>query len=82
LKKATKIVFELEAGDCLYLPCGWFHEVCSFGDKGEMHLAMNYWYAPPTNSSPQSPYPDDYWKEVGWLPVNDVLESMRADKAI
>ncbi len=25
-------VAELHAGDALYLPCGWFHDVASFGD--------------------------------------------------
>ena len=41
---------ELNAGDMLYLPCGWFHEVQSFGSGEEGgHLALNYWFHPPDN---------------------------------
>jgi len=48
---AAKIVptttFSLNAGDALYLPCGWFHEVFSTPSPAEeMHLAVNYWYHP------------------------------------
>jgi Cupin-like domain len=35
---------ELYAGDALYLPAGWFHEVTSHGG---LHLAVNYWVHPP-----------------------------------
>ena len=53
---------ELKAGEQLYLPCGWFHEVRSYGDSAEGgHLALNYWFHPPDNLDPsvkamQSPY--------------------------
>lgn len=30
----------LNAGDCLYLPAGWFHEVSSAGK----HVAINHWF--------------------------------------
>lgn len=30
----------LKAGDCLYLPAGWFHEVSSSGK----HIAINHWF--------------------------------------
>jgi hypothetical protein len=33
--KHTALVVELVAGDMLYLPAGWFHEVTSFSDTGE-----------------------------------------------
>src|SRR4051794_1606094 len=33
--------FELFAGDMLYLPTGWFHQVTS--RKGR-HMAINYWW--------------------------------------
>ena len=39
---------ELNAGDALYLPASWFHEVRSFGQE-EGHLALNYWFHPPDN---------------------------------
>ena len=53
---------ELNAGEQLYLPCGWFHEVRSYGDSEQGgHLALNYWFHPPDNLNPslqamQSPY--------------------------
>lgn len=34
---------ELKAGEMLYLPAGWFHEVLSSGS----HCALNFWYHPP-----------------------------------
>ena len=53
---------ELKAGEQLYLPCGWFHEVRSYGECAEGgHLALNYWFHPPDNLDPspqgmQKPY--------------------------
>ena len=44
------------------MPCGWFHEVRSYGNSKEGgHLALNYWFHPPDNldTSPdgmQKPY--------------------------
>ena len=41
---------ELKAGEMLYMPCGWFHEVRSYGNSKEVgHLALNYWFHPPDN---------------------------------
>jgi hypothetical protein len=55
-------IVELKAGQTLYLPAGWFHEVTSFGDEdvsaspreqlrlvdcNELHMAVNYWFHPP-----------------------------------
>jgi hypothetical protein len=38
----------LEAGQSLYLPAGWFHEVTSKSSKtATEHIALNYWYQPP-----------------------------------
>ena len=54
---ATPIKFVLQAGECLYLPCGWFHEVSSSGGR---HIAINYWTAPPGKDG----YEDDYWKDT------------------
>lgn len=33
------IVAELMAGDILFIPAGWFHEVTSF----DTHMALNFW---------------------------------------
>lgn len=40
---------DLQAGDMLYLPAGWFHEVSSSG----AHCALNYWYHPPPGADAQ-----------------------------
>ncbi|KAL3133669.1 hypothetical protein ABBQ32_008175 [Trebouxia sp. C0010 RCD-2024] len=61
---------ELSAGEQLYLPCGWFHEVRSYGDSQQGgHLALNYWFHPPDNLDPsleamQSPYRSKYWSDL------------------
>jgi hypothetical protein len=106
--------FELAAGQMLYLPASWFHEVVSFGaaeasKEGEegvasggaaaagasgkaakrktthggagaaaggaagaggapapmhTHMALNYWFAPPTRTDFAAPYEDGYWERV------------------
>mmetsp|Transcript_19535 Transcript_19535/g.24144 ORF Transcript_19535/g.24144 Transcript_19535/m.24144 type:complete len:455 (+) Transcript_19535:219-1583(+) len=50
---AKECIVELTAGQTLYIPAGWFHEVTSFSssdagtDWGDCHAAVNYWYHPP-----------------------------------
>jgi hypothetical protein len=62
---------ELQPGDVLYLPAGWFHEVTSFANQDPLHIAFNYWFHPPTASSPTDPlYPDDFWRHQ----VEEVLQ--------
>ncbi|QDZ22696.1 JmjC domain-containing protein [Chloropicon primus] len=39
------------AGEMLYLPCGWFHNVTSCNSGAPYHLALNYWFYPPDNES-------------------------------
>lgn len=54
----------LEAGDMLYLPCGWFHEVTSYTSEAlQAHIAINWWFMPPDGKSEAAPYKDNYWKE-------------------
>jgi hypothetical protein len=53
----TETVFTLEAGDALFLPAGWFHQVVSDTSdtsKSELqrqnrgtHCAINFWFNPP-----------------------------------
>ncbi|SCU79958.1 LAME_0B01090g1_1 [Lachancea meyersii CBS 8951] len=67
--EANRLVVDLEPGQMLYLPTGWFHEVTSFGDSdttipdAQIHVAVNYWFIPPNGSSPDDLYPneDKYW---------------------
>ena len=35
--------FDLNMGDILYLPTGWYHQVTSYGNT----IAINYWFKPP-----------------------------------
>ena len=55
----------LQAGDMLYLPCGWFHEVTSISDPElRSHLALSYWLYPPCGKYKRpKPYTDNLWKE-------------------
>jgi hypothetical protein len=58
LSRATVTV---TPGRILYLPAGWFHEVRSQGVAQGGHLAVNYWFHPPSGSAFDSPYADGYW---------------------
>jgi len=64
LEKAGKpYVVDLKAGDMLYLPTSWFHEVTSFSDEesaDDVHIALNYWFHPPDSVKPEfeKPYAD------------------------
>lgn len=51
----------LKAGQMLYLPASWYHEVTSYSDSQEesgLHMALNYWFHPPTAiRRPNQPVP-------------------------
>jgi hypothetical protein len=59
----------LRAGEMLYMPASFYHEVISFsgpetGSSEKHHMAINYWYYPPSSTgSFEVPYEDDFWKE-------------------
>mmetsp|Transcript_1780 Transcript_1780/g.3198 ORF Transcript_1780/g.3198 Transcript_1780/m.3198 type:complete len:188 (-) Transcript_1780:376-939(-) len=66
--RATPAKVSINAGEMLYLPCGWFHEVTSATDDHEKedfpgHLAVNYWFHPPTTAKFSSPYEHDHWEK-------------------
>ena len=45
---SARVQTEVRAGEVLYLPAGWFHEVTSTGDgETNRHMALNYWFHPP-----------------------------------
>ena len=51
--EAAAAEVDLQAGQILYLPAGWFHEVTSFSTaSSQTHLALNYWFQPPDNLDP------------------------------
>ncbi|KAG7398987.1 hypothetical protein PHYBOEH_009980 [Phytophthora boehmeriae] len=65
--KEAKVAFcDLAAGEMLFLPASWFHEVESFGSPdGNGHLALNYWYQPPDQLKPgnfTAPYSSPFWQ--------------------
>jgi hypothetical protein len=48
--KCREYIVNLKAGQSLYLPAGWFHNVTSFSSEEKddnIHMAINYWYHPP-----------------------------------
>ena len=69
--KARPIFCEITAGDILYLPAGWFHNVTSYNypslqvtkknDIQNGHLALNYWVHPPNHNDYEQPYLTHYW---------------------
>lgn len=84
---------EVKAGQMLYLPCGWFHEVRSFSNPQEegsrFHCALNYWFHPPDNLDPslkgfKAPYSSDYypsiWRNREALIHNDDGDVVQADE--
>ena len=65
-RNATPISIDLNEGEMLYLPAGWFHEVLSLGGekKDSVHMAFNYWFHPISIVADfQNPYLDQYWKD-------------------
>lgn len=62
-KKAKETICEVKAGQMLYLPASWFHEVTSFSDDDKFHCAMNYWVYPPhIGGNFDQPYEDQFWQ--------------------
>ena len=56
---------ELKAGEMLWLPAGWFHEVTSWSGKTVPdcagHMALNYWCHPADGESFTQPYKSQFW---------------------
>lgn len=66
LKATSRTEVWVEAGQMLYLPAGWFHEVTSFStgesEDSSTHIALNFWFHPPTTQEFEQPYEDGYWE--------------------
>lgn len=60
--KKHAITVTIKAGEMLYIPCGWFHEVQSLGGGG--HIALNYWFHPPDSNTFERPYENEFWKQT------------------
>lgn len=70
---SSAITCTVEAGQTLYLPAGWWHEVTSQGagdskDAPGEHMALNHWFHPPDNLDAEAgfskPYTSDFWPAV------------------
>ncbi|XP_067665099.1 uncharacterized protein [Haliotis asinina] len=35
----------LDAGDCIYIPYKWYHQINSFGGDKNRNMAVNYWFS-------------------------------------
>ncbi|KAI9031480.1 cupin-like domain-containing protein [Hyaloraphidium curvatum] len=71
---------ELEAGEMLYLPASWFHEVESFGAEGG-HLALNYWFHPPDAlKNFERPYSSEFWERDWRMRFADVADGAKAEE--
>ena len=56
---ARSITVTIKAGQMLFIPCGWWHEVRSRGSEG--HIAFNYWFHPPDQRDFEHPYSSPFW---------------------
>ena len=78
--------FFVDAGEMLYLPTGWFHEVTSYSsnpcaDKLALHMAFNYWFHPPTmlqEADVLEPYEDQFWESDFLMRLNDEEKAAEA----
>lgn len=61
--RGAAMTVTLNAGQMLYLPAGWFHEVRSVGAPPLGHMAMNYWFHPPDGNAFAEPYSSQFWKK-------------------
>ncbi|KAH9926622.1 Clavaminate synthase-like protein [Epithele typhae] len=84
LEKATApYVVELSAGEMLYLPASWWHEVTSTSSsEGEVHMAFNYWFYPPdVLDNFEAPYADELvWGYLREKSKSDVQGQDGADE--
>jgi hypothetical protein len=77
LEHARMAECEVSAGEMLYLPAGWFHEVSSHGGE---HCALNYWFHPPDRTDYEQPYSKaGFWRRE-WREVQ--ARTLRAQKAM
>ncbi|WFD27771.1 hypothetical protein MNAN1_002776 [Malassezia nana] len=67
---SAPLVVELHAGQMLYLPASWFHEVTSWASESGPHMAFNYWMHPPDGHA--KAYKDT---EV-WEAIRERVESL------
>ena len=59
--RSRALEIEINAGEMLYLPAGWWHDVYSFDGEDSGHMAFNYWFHPPDQDDQEHPYQSDFW---------------------
>lgn len=59
--RARRVEVTVTAGQMLFIPAGWFHEVRSVAASTEGHMALNYWFHPPDTKSFEKPYSSVFW---------------------
>ncbi len=61
-QEARGLTVTLNAGEMLFLPAGWFHEVRSGSSPADgFHMAFNYWFHPPDGDAHDAPYTSPFW---------------------
>jgi hypothetical protein len=86
---ATCIHADIAAGELLFLPAGWWHEVTSWSDAAAAsaaqgtgtHLAVNFWFHPPDAASFDAPYRSDLWARDYAAWERDILPAVMAAAA-
>lgn len=76
LVTAHRITVNLKAGQLLYLPCGWFHEVSTMSGSDKQSIAFNYWFHPPDSTQHDKPYKHEYWPKH-WTNIKARIEQMK-----
>lgn len=62
-KGAISMEFTVSAGEALYLPAGWFHDVSS-KETGSGHVAFNYWFHPPPLGARHALWTEDFQRSI------------------
>lgn len=77
----------LKPGEMLYLPAGWFHEVTSFPNEvindnsDNIHMALNYWFAPPDGKNFANPYKSNYWQD-DFCRTTRLMDEIKSEKSL
>lgn len=67
-------VIEIKAGEMLYLPASWWHEVTSTGTE-EPHMAFNYWFHPP-DALDKDRFDEPYQDTAVWRQLRKTAEKL------